>query len=89
LSKDSKRLLKYLGLIFISALLTYKLPRDTYSIIQYLIKPIRFENSVLFLSGLFPLILLIVGIKGLLKMARVLFSQADNCYRWIATLTRR
>jgi len=81
LSKDSKRLLKYLGLIFISALLTYKLPRDTYSIIQYLIKPIRFENSVLFLSGLFPLILLIVGIKGLLKMARVLFSQADNCYR--------
>jgi len=68
LSKDIKGLLKNLGLIFISALLTYKLPRDSYSVIQYLIPPIRFENSVLYLSGLFPLILLIAGIKGLFKL---------------------
>ncbi|AET67776.1 hypothetical protein Desor_2172 [Desulfosporosinus orientis DSM 765] len=68
MSKDSKGLLKYLGLIFISLLLTFKLPRDSYSVIQYLIKPIRFENSVLYLSGLGPLILLIVGIKGLFKL---------------------
>ncbi|AHF07224.1 hypothetical protein [Desulfitobacterium metallireducens] len=67
MTKDIKELMKYLGLIFISVLLTYKLPRDSYSIMQYIIKPIRFENSVLFISAIVPLALFIVAIKGLFK----------------------
>lgn len=68
MDKDYKGLLKYLGIIFISVLLTQKLPHDSYSIIQYIIKPIRFENSVLYLSGLIPLAILFIGIKGLFKL---------------------
>lgn len=67
MSKDCKGLLGSLGIIFISVLLTYKLPHDSYSTIQYLIKPIRFENSVLYLSGLIPLAMLIIGVVGLSK----------------------
>lgn len=67
MTKDYKDLLKYLGLIFITVLLTYKLPRDSYSIMQYIIKPIRFENSVLSISAIVPLALFIVAIKGLFK----------------------
>lgn len=67
MTKDYKQLLKYLGLILISVLLTYKLPRDNYSIMQYLIKPIRFENSVLSISAILPLVLFIIGVKGLFK----------------------
>ncbi len=70
MSKDNKRFLKYLGIIFITVLLTYKLPQDSYSIIQYIIPPIRTKNSVIYLSGLVPLALFIVGIKGLFKLER-------------------
>jgi hypothetical protein len=70
LSKDNKRLLKYLGIIFIAVLLTYKLPHDSYSIIQYIIRPIRYKNSTIYLSGIIPLILFIIGIKGLFKLER-------------------
>jgi hypothetical protein len=64
---DHKQLLKYLALIFISVLLSYKLPYENYSIMQYLIKPIRFEDSVLTIAALFPLLLIIIGIKILFK----------------------
>lgn len=68
MSKDFKGLLGSLGIIFISVLLTNKLPHDSYSIIQYLIKPIRFENSALYLSGVIPLIMLFAGVIGLSKV---------------------
>ncbi|MDO0822594.1 hypothetical protein [Desulfosporosinus nitroreducens] len=68
MDKDYKGLLKYSGLIFISVLLTSKLPRDSYSVIQYIIRPIRFEHSVLYLSGVIPLAMLFIGIKGLNKL---------------------
>lgn len=67
-SKDIKALLKYLFVIFISVFLVYPLPHDSYSIIQYIIKPIRFDDSVLFLSGLLPLAILFIGVKGLFKL---------------------
>ena len=70
MSKDNKDLLKYLGIIFIAILLIYELPHDSYSLIQYIIPPIRSNNSVIYLSGLVPLILLIVGINGLFKLER-------------------
>lgn len=68
MSKDYKRLLGSLGIIFLSVLLSYKLPRDSYSTIQYLIKPIRFESSALYLSGVIPLIMLFSGVIGLSKV---------------------
>lgn len=68
MGKNLKRLFIYLGLILISIILTYKLPQDSYSIIQYAIKSIRFENSVLYLSGLVPLVMLFIGIRGLYRL---------------------
>jgi hypothetical protein len=70
LSKDNKRLLKYLGIIFLTVLLTYKLPHDSYSIIQYILRPIRYKNSTIYLSGIIPLVLFIIGIKGLFNLER-------------------
>lgn len=70
MDKDNKKLFKTLGIIFIAVLLTYKLPHNSYSIIQYIIPPIRSNNSVIYLSGLVPLILFIIGIKGLFNLER-------------------
>ena len=70
MSKENKKLLQYLGIILIAVLLTYKLPHDSYSIIQYIIPPIKGENSVTHLSGIVPLILFIIGIKGLFNLER-------------------
>lgn len=70
MDKDNKKLLKYLGIVFIAVLLTHKLPHKSYSIIEYIIPPIRNNNSVIYLSGLVPLILFVVGIKGLFKLER-------------------
>ena len=70
MSKENRKLLKYSGIIFITVLLTYRLPHDSYSIVQYLIPPIIWENSVIYLSGIVPLALFIVGMKGLFKLER-------------------
>lgn len=71
MKKDNKRLLQYLGLIFIAVLLVYRLPYRPYSIIQYLIPPIKLgNNSRLYLSGLIPLIIFIIAIQGLFKLER-------------------
>lgn len=70
LSEDNKKLFKYLGIVFIAVLLTYKLPHDSYSIIQYIIRPIRYKNSVIYLSGIIPLVIFIIGIKGILSLER-------------------
>lgn len=67
---DNKKLFKYLGLILIAALLTYKLPHKSYSIIEYIIRPIRIKNSTIYLSGLMPLILIIVGTNGIGELER-------------------
>lgn len=70
LSNDNKKLLKYLGILFISVLLTYKLPHDSYSIIQYIIRPITYKNSTIYLSGILPLVLFIISIKDILNLKR-------------------
>lgn len=70
MSKDNKRLLKYLGILFIAVLLVYKLPHDSYSIAQYMIRPIRYKNGALYLSGIIPLILIIISIKGFWSLER-------------------
>lgn len=70
LSNDNKKLLRYLGLLFIYVLLTYKLPHDSYSIIQYVIKPIRYKNGVIHLLLIIPFVIFIISIKGILSLKR-------------------
>lgn len=71
MDKDNKRLLIYLSMQFLSILLLYKIPHDSYSIAQYIVKPIKTsENSVLYFYGLIPLILMIIGITGFLNLKR-------------------
>ena len=84
MDKEIKNLFKFLGIIFIAVLLTYKLPHNSYSIIQYIIPPIRSNNSVIYLSGLVPLILFIIGIKGLFKLER--FKDKSKLLVFIAVL---
>lgn len=67
---DNKNLFKYLGIIFIAALLTYKLPHKSYSTIEYIIRPIRIKYGWFYLSGLIPLILIIVGTNGIGRLEK-------------------
>lgn len=84
-TKDNKKIIQYLGIIFIVVLLTYKLPHDSYSIIQYIIPPIRVgDSSVIYLSGLVPLILFIIGIRGLFSLKR--FENRSKLLIFIAVL---
>lgn len=69
--KDNKKLFKYLGIIFIAVLLTYRLPYKPYSIIEYLIPPIKLgDGSKFYISAIIILIMFIVGVKGLFKLKR-------------------
>jgi len=70
MNKDNKQLIKYLGIIFIAVLLIYRLPHDSYSTMQYIIKPIRYGNTVFYFSGMVPLILFIIGIRGILYLEK-------------------
>lgn len=69
-SKDNKALLKYLGILLLGVIITHRLPHDSYSIIQYIIRPIRFDNSVLYLSGIIPLVLFIISISGIFRIKK-------------------
>ncbi len=72
LSKDKKKLLIYLGLIFIGVLLVQKVPQASYSIIEQVIPPIKSnDNSSIFHpSSIFILIIFIIGIIGLANLER-------------------
>lgn len=70
MSKDNKKLIMYLCILFITVLLAYKLPHDSYSVIHYIIRPIRFGNTVLYLTGLIPLILFFLSIRGIFRLER-------------------
>lgn len=65
-----RSLIKYLGMIFLGVLLTQRLPHNSYSIIQYIIRPIPIGNGVLYLSGLPILVLFIYSISKILKLER-------------------
>ena len=84
LSKENKKLLQYLGITFTAVLLTYKLPHDSYSIIQYIIPPIKGEDSVIYLSGIVPLVLFIIGIKGLFRLER--FADKNRLLMFLAVV---
>lgn len=85
MSKDNNKFIWYLVIIFIAVLSTYKLPYNSYSIIQYIIPPIRVGgSSVIYLSGLVPLVLFIIGIRGLFRLER--FEDASKILIFITTV---
>lgn len=71
MNDDNKKLYKYLGIFFIVVLLAYKLPHDSYSISQYIIRPISIGNFKLVISGLLPLVVFIIGMKGIFGLEKV------------------
>lgn len=70
MSKDDKELLKCLVTIFAAVLLSYQLPHDSYSIIQFIIRPIRVGSGTIYLAGCIPLVMIIISIKRLFKLKR-------------------
>ena len=70
LSEDNKRLLKYLVIIFISVLITYKLSHDSYSTIEHIIRLIEYKGVIANISGIVPSVLLFISIKGIFNLKR-------------------
>ena len=70
MSKDNKSMLIHLGMLFLAMLLIYKIPHDSYSVIQYMIKPIREGGGVFYISSVIPLTLILLGIIGLVNLKR-------------------
>jgi len=75
--KDNKRLFLYLSILLFAILISCKLPHDTYSIAEYIIRPIRInEGSYIFPSAILILILFIIGIRGIMTLDR--FENANK-----------
>ncbi|GAA0177175.1 hypothetical protein SH2C18_04500 [Clostridium sediminicola] len=74
MSTESKKLFKYIGIIFIAVLISYKLPHDSCSIVQYIIIPIKRNNCVITISRIIPIVLFIIGIRGILRLERFTFK---------------
>ena len=70
MSTENKRLIKYLGIIFLVALMGYKLPHDTYSIIEYILRPIRYKGGAVYLSGVIPIALIFIAVRRLSDLER-------------------
>jgi hypothetical protein len=71
MKKEDRKLLIYLGVIFLALVLHHPLPHDSYSILRYAVSPIQAGNSTIFLDGIITLILLLIGISGLLDNERL------------------
>lgn len=70
LNKDNRKLLLYLGLLYFSVLLNYKLPHTSYTISEYLIRPLKNNNSVFYPSSMLILLLMIIGLYGFINLER-------------------
>ncbi|WMM23923.1 hypothetical protein RBU61_13450 [Tissierella sp. MB52-C2] len=77
ISIDIKRILRSLGIMFIVALITYKLPHKSYSIIEYIIRPIKKGSSTFYISGFIPLILIIIATNDLSKIEKLKFRNSS------------
>lgn len=76
MERDDKELFKNIGYLFLSVLITMRLPQDSYSINEYIIRPIRFYDSMIYIAGIVPLALGIFGIRGILRSERFKNSNA-------------
>ncbi|XJS49722.1 hypothetical protein ACF3M2_14070 [Tissierella carlieri] len=85
MSNDNKRLLKYLGIIFMSVLLSYRFPQSSCFTTQYIIKPIRYKGSIIYPSSMLSIALLLIGLKGLFNLER--FADKNNILLLIIVIT--
>lgn len=69
--RDNQKLFLYLGIIFLGVCLGYELPHGSYSISQYVIRPIPLgSDGTLYLSGIIPFTLFFIGLRGLFRLER-------------------
>jgi len=68
MKKERIKLILWIIMIFVGVAISYKLPHDSYAIIQYIIKPIEYPHGSITLSGLVPLILFVIAIKGIVNL---------------------
>ncbi len=65
---DTRKLFLYIVGIFLTVLITKPLPHTSYSLIEYIIRPFRFNNSTVNLSGFIPLLIFIFCIRGIYQL---------------------
>ncbi len=72
-TKERKKYFMYLGLLFLATLLTYKLPHNSVSFLEYFIKPIRLGSITIHFSSFIPIGLILFSIIGItnLKQSRI------------------
>ena len=70
LSTDNKRMIFSLIMLFLAVLVSYKIPHDSYSVAQYILKPIKSGNSTFYSSGLIPLVFGLIGIIEFINLER-------------------
>ncbi|BCN29150.1 hypothetical protein [Anaeromicropila herbilytica] len=70
IGKENIKLLGYIGVIFLTIALSYKLPHDSYSLMQYMIKPIKHDNTVFYPSSIVTLVFVMIGVIGLASLER-------------------
>lgn len=70
MSKENKKFIFYIGLLILTSIISYKLPHDSFSISEYIVRPIRINGGIIYLSGLLPLGLIIGTIIGMSQLER-------------------
>lgn len=70
LSKDNKKFMIYIGMLYLAIFLSYKIPHDSRSLVEIIIKPIRDGSSVFYPSSFLSLALFLVGIFGFINLER-------------------
>ncbi len=78
--KENKKFLIGLGILFLMVILTYPLPHNSYSLSQYILRPIILSNGVISLSGVIPLILFIIGVKYIYQIEKFKMKSFES---WI------
>lgn len=68
LSKETRQYLLYLGVLFLAVILNYKLPHQSITLIEYMIKPLQIGGYTLFIAKLFSFGILLYGIIGMVKL---------------------
>lgn len=70
ISEDNLKLFKAMVLLLLIPLLLYPIPHRSYSIIEYVIRPVALGNVTIFFSGVIIIVLFILGVKGLFSLER-------------------
>ena len=84
MSKENKRFVIFIIILFLSVLLSYPIPHRSLSTIQFLIPAIRYGNSRIYISGIIVIILFLIGVTGAVSSKR--FNKNKILFGIIITL---